>query len=248
MPPPWIDTVALAKLFRHQVFSLLLKAEKISPLIVEYMMGWPHSGFHVHRADPIDPKDPVAVERVVGYLVQCPVSLENLSYQEDQDEIVCRAGRKGPEQRTFSPMDFIAELCVHIPDKGKHNTRMYGIYSNAHRGASNRQALAQGPPEPAITAIEEPRLSTRAYRRKWAELIKRVYEVDPLICSRRGGRMEIIAFITEADPIRKILVHLNLWDAPVRPPPPQLPPGEPIVDLDHSQLTFDDIPTVEYVD
>ena len=164
MPPPWIDTVALAKLFRHQVFSLLLKAEKISPLIVEYMMGWPHSGFHVHRADPIDPKDPVAVERVVGYLVQCPVSLENLSYQEDQDEIVCRAGRKGPEQRTFSPMDFIAELCVHIPDKGKHNTRMYGIYSNAHRGADNRQARAQCPPDPAITAIEEPQLSTREYK------------------------------------------------------------------------------------
>jgi len=244
--PPWIDFDAIAKLFRHQVFSLLLKAEKISPLIVENMMSWPHSGFHVHRADPIDPKDREAVERVVGYLVQCPISLENLSYREENDEVVYRAGRKGPEQRTFSPLDFIAELCMHIPDKGKHNTRMYGIYSNAHRGAINRQARAQCPPEP--TAIEEPPLSTRAYRQKWAELIQRVFEVDPLICSKCGGRMEIIAFITEADPIRKILVHLDLWDAPIRPPPPRLPPPEPIVDLDHSQLTFDDIPTIEYVD
>ena len=79
-------------------------------------------------------------------------------------------------------------------------------------------------------------------------MIRRVYEVAPLICSKCGATMEIIAFITEAEPIRKILVHLNLWDAPIRPPPPRLPPGEPIVDLDHSQLTFDDIPSIEYVD
>ena len=128
-----------------------------------------------------------------------------------------------------------AELCVHIPDKGKHNTRRYGIYSNAHRGAVNRRARAQSPSEPAITAIEEPRLSTKAYRRKWAELIERVYEVDPLICSNCGGPMEIIASITEAEPIRKILVHLDLWDTPIRPPPPRLPPPEPVVDLDPSQ-------------
>ncbi len=60
--------------------------------------------------------------------------------------------------------------------------------------------------------------------------------------------MEIIAFITEADPIRKILVHLNLWDAPIRQPPPRLPPTEPVVEFDWSQLVFDKARTIEYVD
>jgi hypothetical protein len=60
--------------------------------------------------------------------------------------------------------------------------------------------------------------------------------------------MSIISFITDPDVIRKILVHLNLWDAPIRPPPSQIPPTEPVVTIDHSQVLFEDFPTVELVD
>jgi hypothetical protein len=36
---------------------------------------------------------------------------------------------------------------------------------------------------------------TKEARKRWAALIKQVYEVDPLRCSQCGGEMKIIAFI-----------------------------------------------------
>jgi hypothetical protein len=31
----------------------------------------------------------------------------------------------------------------------------------------------------------------------WAEMIRKVYEVDPMACPRCGGRMKIISFLTD---------------------------------------------------
>ena len=53
----------------------------------------------------------------------------------------------------------------------------------------------------------------RALRRSWAQLIKRVYEVDPLLCSKCGGEMRIIAFITDHDVVDAILRHLAKAEA-----------------------------------
>lgn len=32
----------------------------------------------------------------------------------------------------------------------------------------------------------------------WAEMIRRVYEVDPMICPRCGGRVKAVAFLDRA--------------------------------------------------
>ncbi len=41
-------------------------------------------------------------------------------------------------------------------------------------------------------------------RRSWARLIRKVYEVDPLICSRCGGTMKVIAVIERPALVRQI--------------------------------------------
>ncbi len=48
----------------------------------------------------------------------------------------------------------------------------------------------------------------RALRRSWAQLIKRIYEVDPLVCPSCGAEMKVIAFITEHGVVDAILRHL----------------------------------------
>ena len=50
---------------------------------------------------------------------------------------------------------------------------------------------------------------TRAMRRSWAQLIKRIYEVDPLVCPSCGSEMKVIAFITEHAVVDRILRHLK---------------------------------------
>jgi hypothetical protein len=54
-----------------------------------------------------------------------------------------------------------------------------------------------------------------------AGLIKRIYEVDPLMCPSCGSEMKVIAFITEHDVIDAILKHL----AKTKARSPRGPPG-----------------------
>jgi hypothetical protein len=44
----------------------------------------------------------------------------------------------------------------------------------------------------------------------WRECIKKIREVDPLLCSHCGGLMKIVSFIYEHRVIKKILAHLGL--------------------------------------
>jgi hypothetical protein len=49
--------------------------------------------------------------------------------------------------------------------------------------------------------------SLRAARFRWAELLRRIFEVDPLTCPRCQGLMRIVAVITEPAVITRILAH-----------------------------------------
>jgi hypothetical protein len=60
-------------------------------------------------------------------------------------------------------------------------------------------------------------------RATWAQLIRKIYAVDPLTCPKCSGTMRIIAFIQDHEPVRTILKHLNLWDYPRRAPPRKVP-------------------------
>jgi len=53
----------------------------------------------------------------------------------------------------------------------------------------------------------------------WAEMIRKVYEVDPLVCPRCGGRMKVVAFLTEYAVVDRIIRHLELTFVAEKPPP-----------------------------
>ena len=82
--------------------------------------------------------------------------------------------------------------------------RYYGYYSNVARG-KRKKADA----DDYIPCILEPELTDSAFRKNWARLIQKIYEVDPLICSRCNGPMRVISFIEDKQVIRKILKHLG---------------------------------------
>jgi len=54
----------------------------------------------------------------------------------------------------------------------------------------------------------------------WRELIKRVWEVDPLLCPRCGTEMVKLAAVRDPVVIIKILRHLSLWEEPPARGPP----------------------------
>jgi len=53
----------------------------------------------------------------------------------------------------------------------------------------------------------------------WAEMILKVYEVDPMVCPQCGGTMKIIAFLTDYAVVDRAIDHLKLSFVAEKPPP-----------------------------
>ena len=107
--------------------------------------------------------------------------------------------------------------------------RYCGYYSNVSRGKRKRQdqdGLIPSILEPVEDPVFSGDGSSKEYRRNWARLIQKIYQVNPLICPKCQGLskipslagMRILAFIEDEDVIKKILKHLGMW-AKARPAP-----------------------------
>ena len=124
--------------------------------------------------------------------------------------------RAGLLDEILDALDFVARLLAHVPDPRRHLVHYYGAYSNVVRGklkargqAQQAASLAPVPgvhPPPPSSSVSP---SLAVLRRGWAQLIRRVYEIDPLVCPRCQGVMRVVSFITEGRVIRRILDHLG---------------------------------------
>jgi hypothetical protein len=58
--------------------------------------------------------------------------------------------------------------------------------------------------------------SIRKASKTWASLIKRVFEVDPLICPKCSSTMRIVSFITDSNEVNRLLKNLGIpaWTTP----------------------------------
>jgi len=74
------------------------------------------------------------------------------------------------------------------------------MYSNAHRGKVRKTGVSSS--HPLIIEDKAPFVPSRG----WAGMIKKIYEVDPLLCPRCGGQMSILTFIEEP----KVIVNGKL--------------------------------------
>jgi hypothetical protein len=113
-------------------------------------------------------------------------------------------------------LEFIGRVTSHIPDKGQVTVRYYGLYANAHRGKVRKSAAVPL----ALQIVED---EPRPFASKgWAEMIRKVYEVDPLVCPHCGGTMKVIASLTDYAVVDRIIDHLKLTFVADRPPPPHI--------------------------
>ncbi len=122
---------------------------------------------------------------------------------------------------------FIARVTSHIPDKGQVMVRYFGLYANAHRGKVKKASLSvlriveeelrRLPSKGWAALIRKPHIGLRS-----AAMIRKVYEVDPMLCPKCGGRMKVIVFLTNFSVVDRIIGHLKLTFVAERPPPPQV--------------------------
>jgi Putative transposase len=125
-----------------------------------------------------------------------------------------RTGERGVE---LDPLEWIHALGRQVPDPRQHLVRYYGLYANRSRskwrgrwhGVGSWSGSGEGSPSPA-TQGEAPRPGSRAG--SWARLLRRILEVDPLLCPRCGVRMQVISVITEPRVVDRILAHVKRGD------------------------------------
>jgi hypothetical protein len=94
-----------------------------------------------------------------------------------------------------------------------------------------------------VSALIDSDVSRKAFRKNWARLIQKIYNVDPLVYPRCHGQMRVISFIAQPEIIEKILKHLDLWETRNHDPPTRKATHIPelIIDPSYSQL-----PETEY--
>jgi Putative transposase len=223
---PAHDTARLTEAFRRAVLRLFVRLALLDEDQAAGMLTWPHSGFHVHTAVWIPEDDRAFATRLARYCARNPVALERLTYDRAAKVVTYRSDKsEGPTAgtETADPLEFLARVLVHIPDKGQVTTRYSGWYANRPRGL-RRQAepAAADAPVPIVTT---PRLAPTEATRRWAALRRQIFEVDPLACPHCAGPMRIVACITQAAVIDQILTPLRTRAAAGAQPGARSPPS-----------------------
>lgn len=192
------------------------------------------NGFSLNCAVSCQAHQRARLERLCRYITRPPLCLERLSTNA-AGQIVYQLKnpfRDGTTHMLFSPEDFIARLAALVPRPRSNLTRYHGVFapSSPLRGAivptpasarrRKRKASAAAPTTRPCSSKEsrsdchDPPTAPLT----WAERLKRVFEIDINLCPLCGGRLRVIADITDPDLIRKILEHVNSRA------PPRLPP------------------------
>ena len=226
---PIFELKHLEEIFRHKVFKMLLSKGKITQDLVGMLIQWRHSGFNVFCGPRIQPGAEQAMENLARYIIRASFSQERMTYMPEEAKVLYLS-KDGKEETIFDALEWLAAMCSHVPNKGEQMVRYYGFYSNVARGKRRNKDQ-----DDLIPSILEPGGSSREYRKNWARLIQKIYEVDPLTCPKCQGQMKILAFIEEEQVIKKILKHLGLWEQKARPPPnTTVTPQTPEYNIDHS--------------
>jgi len=198
------------------VLRLLRDKDLITEERIDLLLSWRNSGFSVHNHTTVYPNDTEGVHRLACYLMRAPVNSSRLHFHPESKLIVYepKAGHDADDAELMDPLEFLARVLIHIPDPNKHLVRFYGAYANRVRS----EKLAHDDSAKDEDQGDEASPPRRPLRKRWAELIYRIYEVDPLTCRRCGAQMKILAFITEPPVIRRILDHLDQTARPRAPP------------------------------
>ena len=222
---PQTSLKPLAELFRARLLKLLVKEVVIDDSFVAMLMKWNHtSGFNVDNSVRIARGDEKGITALAQYIIRNPFSLDKLSYNQDTGMVVYKSKMThGKNKKNFSIStadEFIADITQHIPEKSFQLVRYYGWYSNRMRGERRKleDGDCSGEHETEVVDIRKlTMIDVGEYRPRrippplWRECIKKVWEVDPLICPHCQAEMKILSFIVERKVIRKILTHLKLW-------------------------------------
>jgi hypothetical protein len=205
---------------------LRASTQLINEKLAQNLLSWRHSGFSIDNQVKIPAFDQKAREALSQYIAKPPVSLKKVIFEHYDGRVIYYSDYNDYFKRNmqvFTVHDFIASLTHHIPARGLHYIRRYGLYSSRSRGkwVAKPYVIRLAPTgwkDKHKTSAQTENLSgdqkagidvaSAESRASWARLIRKIYEVDPLVCKKCGSPMKVLAVITNPGGVKNILRHL----------------------------------------
>ncbi len=189
-------------------------------------------GFSLHAATRIAADDRAGLERLIRYATRPPLAAGRLQIVDDE-RLTFRLKTPwsdGTTHLVLSPLELIEKLAALVPPPRLNLVRYHGVLAP---NASERKQIVPSPPlteEPGLEPADLASPQARAHRLTWACLLSRVFDVDGTLCPACGGRMRLIAALTDEVSIRHYLKGVGL---PAEPPPiaPARPPPQRELEL-----------------
>jgi hypothetical protein len=189
-------------------------------------------GFSLHAATRAGAHDEAARERLLRYVLRPPLATERLRILPD--ELVRLELKKPFGDGTWAidldPLSLLWRLCAAVPPPRRHTVVYSGVLSSHSKWRSRivpapaaeptsaaldtTPASASDPPTVEADASPKPR--PRCRRRSRAELLRRSFGHDPMLCPHCGGKLRLHAVVQDPASIRRILRHRG---EPTEPPP-----------------------------
>jgi len=175
------------------------------------------SGFTLHADVAVPARDRRRLERLCRYAARPPVATERLE-RLPEGRLLYRLRhrwRDGTTAILLEPRQLMQRLVPLIPAPRAHLARYHSVLAPC---AGWRDRVV-----PVPTADQRPDSAPAStgggripHRYAWANLLRRVFAIEVLICPACGGPLRILAAIHPPDTTRAILDCLGL---PSRPPP-----------------------------
>ena len=197
-------------------------------------------GVSLHANVAVPARDRQRLERLCRYAARPPIATERLSRLDDGRLLyeLKHCWRDGTTHIGFEPLEFLEKLAALVPPPRFNLVRYHGVLAPAARhrkrvvpagstqGKETELARIKCTRKPASggdSQVEESRANSRSRNYSWAELMRRVFEVDVLECPVCRGPMRVLAAIHPPDATRAILDCLGLpsRSPPVLPPEPE---------------------------
>ena len=196
-PCRYWNTEVMTEIFRLELISMLVKKNVLMPDIADNLLSWKNSGFHVYASWPFHPDEENTLKNRLAYAFMPAVTLNRLSF--NGEEVSYRT--KKNLSLTFTPVDFLARLTLHIPDRYQNIRRYAGFYaSNIQRKVRAARKTGEG-----ASSIKE----AKPIKPKWAALIAMIFGKLPTECPKCGALMELKQFIMEIEVIQKQVPELS---------------------------------------
>jgi len=132
----------MTECFRRRVVKFFLERKLINQDMADNLLTWRHSGFSLDASILLPSGSSKERESLAQYLarrtaVPPPISLKKVSFESFRGKVLFHTSYNDyfkENLRLFEAPEFIALLTQHLPPRGTHYIRRYGLYSSRSRG------------------------------------------------------------------------------------------------------------------